>query len=162
VTNEAEVALTIFSADCTPILFYDPVANAIGAAHAGWRGTAAGIALKVVEKMVQEFGSDPKNIRTAIGPCISQCCFETREDVPAAMIAALGEEAKSYILPKGEKYYVNLKGLNALWLRRAGVAQISIAQECTACEPHRFWSHRRVGDQRGSLAAVIMLGRNRV
>ena len=158
VTNEPGVVLTVFSADCTPILFFDPVAKAIGAAHAGWRGTAAGIAAKVVEKMTAEFGSDPKNIRAAIGPCISQCCFETHKDVPDAMIGALGEDAKFCILPKGEKYMVDLKGLNRLWLQEAGVEQIHIAKECTACEPDRFWSHRRVGDQRGSLAAMITLG----
>lgn len=158
VTNHRNVALTVFSADCTPILFYDPVAQAIGAAHAGWRGTAAGIAAKVVETMTREFGCQAENIRVAIGPCISQCCFETDADVPTAMIEALGEEAQGCILPKGEKYYVNLKALNALWLRRAGVRHIDIAEECTACEPHRFWSHRRVGNERGSLAAIIQLG----
>lgn len=158
ITAEKDVVLTVFSADCTPILFYDPVRGAIGAAHAGWRGTALGIAARVVEKMAAEFGSRPGDIRAAIGPCISQCCFETRQDVPEAMRKALGEEAKAYILPKGEKYLVDLKGLNALWLRRAGVEQIQIAEECTACAPDRFWSHRRVGDQRGSLAALITLG----
>ena len=158
VTDETGVVLTVFSADCTPVLFFDPVANAIGAAHAGWRGTASGIVAQVVEKMTAEFGSDPKNIRVAIGPCISQCCFETHRDVPDAMIASLGEEANTHILPKGEKYLVDLKGLNALWLQKAGVEQIHIAKECTACEPDRFWSHRRVGDQRGSLAAMITLG----
>ena len=158
VTNEPGVVLTVFSADCTPILFYDPVAGAVGACHAGWRGTAAGIAARVVERMRLEFGSEPKHIRAAIGPCISQCCFETREDVPNAMLRSLGEDARSCILPKGEKFLVDLKGLNVLWLRRAGVEQISVAAECTACEPDRFWSHRRVGDRRGSLAALITLG----
>lgn len=158
ITNEKDVVLTVFSADCTPILFYDPVVQAVGAAHAGWRGTAAGIAARVVEKMSAEFGSDPKNIRAAIGPCISQCCFETHNDVPDAMISALGEDAKPYILPKGEKYLVDLKGLNALWLRKAGLDRISVAKECTACDPDRFWTHRRVGNARGSLAAMITLG----
>lgn len=158
VTNEENVVLTVFSADCTPILFFDPVARAVGACHAGWRGTALGIGKRVVEAMAFHFGSDPKNIRAAIGPCIGQCCFETHNDVPDAMIAALGEEAKAYILPKGEKFLVDLKGLNALWLSRAGVEQIHIAKECTACEPNRFWSHRRVGNARGSLAAMITLG----
>lgn len=157
VTNEPEVVLTVFSADCTPILFYDPVQRAVGAAHAGWRGTAAGIAAKTVEKMCAEFGCEPQNIRAAIGPCISQCCFETDADVPNAMLQALGEEAQACICPQGEKYYVNLKALNAIWLRRAGVVQIDIAEECTACAPERFWSHRRVGNQRGSLAAMIMI-----
>lgn len=157
VTDEPGVALTIFSADCTPVLLFDPVARAIGAAHAGWRGTAAGIAARTVEAMCREFGCRPENLRAAIGPCISQCCFETDSDVPEAMLAALGAEAQSAIRPAGEKYYVDLKQLNALWLRRAGVTEIDISCDCTACQPQRFWSHRRVGNQRGSLAAVIML-----
>lgn len=157
VTDEPGVALTIFSADCTPVLLFDPVARAIGAAHAGWRGTAAGIAARTVEAMCREFGCRPENLRAAIGPCISQCCFETDSDVPEAMLAALGAEAQSAIRPAGEKYYVDLKQLNALWLRRAGVTEIDISCDCTACQPQRFWSHRRVGNQRGSLATVIML-----
>lgn len=157
VTNEPGVALTIFSADCTPVLLYDPIAGAIGAAHAGWRGTAAGIAARAVEAMQREFGSRPENIRAAIGPCIGPCCFETDADVPQAMLAALGEEAQRAIRPAGNKYYVNLKDLNALWLERAGVCRVDISCDCTACQPQRFWSHRKVGGARGSLAAVIML-----
>lgn len=157
VTNEPEVTLTVFSADCTPILFYDPVAKAVGAAHAGWRGTALGIAAKTVRRMQEEFGSRPENIRAAIGPCICENCFETDADVPEAMRKALGAEAEPAIRPAGNKYYVNLKALNAIWLRRAGVRTIDIARECTACEPLRFWSHRRVGNRRGSLAALIKL-----
>lgn len=157
VTDEPGVALTVFSADCTPVLLYDPVRRVIGAVHAGWRGTAAGIAAKAAQKMQTDFGCDPKNIRAAIGPCISQCCFETDADVPSAMRDALGAEAETAIRPAGEKYYVNLKECNAIWLRRAGVEQIDSAEACTACQPERFWSHRRVGNERGSLAAVIML-----
>ena len=158
VTNEPGVALTIFSADCTPILFYDPVAKAIGGAHAGWRGTAAGIAKNTVETMVREFGSDPKNIRAAVGPCIGPCCFETHSDVPEAMEAALGPSAWTAIEKlEGGKFRVDLKALNALWLREAGVRDISICPDCTACRPDRYWSHRIVGNQRGSMANIIML-----
>lgn len=156
ITDDFGVALTVFSADCTPILLHDPVTGAIGAAHAGWRGTAQGIAAKTVEAMCREFGCRAETIRAAIGPCISQCCFETNDDVPQAMRKSLGAAAEQYIRSAGDKYYVNLKQLNALSLRRAGVEQIDIACECTACEPSRFWSHRRVGNERGSLAAIIM------
>ena len=157
VTNEPGVALTIFSADCTPVLLFDPIARAIGAAHAGWRGTAAGIAARAVEAMQREFGCRPENIRAAIGPCIGPCCFETDADVPDAMRAALGSEAGQAIRPAGAKFYVDLKRLNAIWLRRAGVTCIDISADCTACQPQRFWSHRRVGNARGSLAAIIRL-----
>lgn len=157
ITNEPGVALTVFSADCTPVLLYDPVRRAVGAVHAGWRGTALRIPARAVEAMTREFGTNPADVRAAIGPCISACCFETREDVPAAMRAAFGPAAEEFIRPAGEKYFVDLKGLNALALRQAGVTCIDITAACTACQPQRFWSHRRVGDRRGSLAAIIAL-----
>lgn len=157
ITNEPGVVLTIFSADCTPILFFDPVKRAVGAAHAGWRGTALGIAKKTVEAMVREFGCCPPDIRAAIGPCIGKCCFETDADVPTAMIEALGEEARPFITQKGPKYHVDLKGLNALWLQRAGVQNIQVSEDCTVCRHDRFWSHRVTKGDRGSLAAVIFL-----
>ena len=156
ITNTPGTALTVFTADCTPILLSDPVTGAVGAVHAGWRGTAADIAGKAVRAMVSAYGCDPKNIRAAIGPNIAQCCFQTDADVPEAMIAALGEVAKPCIRFDGRKYYVNLKEMNALFLRRAGVQHIEISPECTACQPDRFWSHRRVGNQRGSLGAIIV------
>ena len=156
ITNDPGVALVVFTADCTPILFHDPLTGAVGAAHAGWRGTAADIAGKTVLAMVEHYGCDPKNIRCAIGPNIGPCHFETDADVPDAMIAALGDAAKAHITQKGEKYYVNLKEINALFLRRAGVEQIEISTACTACDPRRYWSHRLVGAQRGSQGAVIV------
>ena len=156
ITNEAGVALVIFTADCTPILFHDPVTGAVGAAHAGWRGTAAGIAARTVEAMVREYGCDPSNIRAAVGPNIGFCCFETDRDVPDAMVAALGEEAKPFIRPNGEKYYVNLKEINALWLRKAGVEKIEISDACTVCQSDLYWSHRVTRGERGSQGAIIV------
>ena len=156
VTNTPGVALTVFTADCTPILFHDPVTGAVGAAHAGWRGTASAIAVKTVEAMVREFGCKPEDIRAAIGPNIGFCHFETHSDVPDAMIAAFGEDIMPYIRRSGEKYYVNLKEINALILRRAGLRHIEISEECTMCRPDRFWSHRITGEKRGSQGAVIV------
>ena len=156
ITNDPGVALVVFTADCTPILFHDPVTGAIGAAHAGWRGTAADIAGATVRAMCEHYGCDPKNIRCAIGPNIGPCHFETDADVPEAMIAALGHSAKAFITQKSSKYYLNLKQINALFLRRAGVEQIEISTACTACDPERYWSHRLVGSRRGSQGAVIV------
>ena len=157
-TNEPGVALTIFSADCTPVLLFDPIARAIGAAHAGWRGTAAGIAARAVEAMQREFGCRPENIRAAIGPCIGPCCFETDADVPDAMRAALGSEAGQAIRPAGAKILCRPEsGSTPFGCSRAGVTCIDVSADCTACQPQRFWSHRRVGNARGSLAAVIRL-----
>ena len=157
VTNTPGVTLAAFTADCTPILLHDPVTGAVGAVHAGWRGTVADIAGKAVRAMAEQFGAKPENIRAAIGPNIGVCCFETHADVPDAVRAVLGAEAENFIVPAGEKFRVDLKGVNAWLLRRAGVRDIEISCDCTACQPDRFWSHRRVGNARGSLAAIIML-----
>lgn len=156
VTNTPGVGLVVFTADCTPILLYDPVTGAVGAAHAGWRGTAQDIAGKTVKAMVDAFGCDPADIRAAVGPNIGACCFETDGDVPDAMTALLGDEARGYIRPAGNKFYVNLKGINARLLVRAGVGHIDMSSHCTACDPDLFWSHRKVGNLRGSQGAIII------
>lgn len=156
VTDTPGVALTVFTADCTPILYYDPVTGAVGAAHAGWRGTAAGIAAKTAETMVAAFGCKREDLRTAIGPNIGICCFETDADVPDAMLASLGDEASAYIRQTGDKFHVDLKGINALWLRRSGIEHLEISDNCTACTPDLFWSHRVTGGVRGSQGAIIV------
>lgn len=158
VTNTPGVALLIFTADCTPLLFHDPVTGAVGAAHAGWRGTAKGIGARVVEAMVRSFGSRPEDIRAAIGPNVGQCHFETDADVPEAMVAAFGDEVKQYIEKRGEKFFLDLKAINALILRRAGVRHIEISDACTMCQPDRFWSHRVTRGDRGSQGAIIVCG----
>lgn len=156
ITNEPGTGLVIYTADCTPILLYDPVTGAVGAAHAGWRGTAADIGGKTVRAMVAAYGCDPANIRAAIGPNIGFCHFETDADVPNALRAAFGEAVNPFIRTAGDKYYVNLKEINALALRRSGVRQVEISQSCTMCRPDRFWSHRITGSLRGSQGAIIL------
>ena len=75
-----------------------------------------------------------------------------------AMVEALGEDAKPFIRPNGEKYYVNLKEINALWLRKAGVEHIEISDACTVCQSDLYWSHRVTRGQRGSQGAIIVCG----
>lgn len=156
VTNTPGLALVVFTADCTPVLLYDEATGAVGAVHAGWKGTAQDITGKAVEAMVQNYGSDPKNIRAAIGPNIGPCCFETDEDVPNALLETYGDAIKPHITKKGNKFYVNLKAVNAYALTRRGVAQIDISTHCTLCQTDRFWSARKHRDARGSQGAIIV------
>ncbi len=156
VTDTEGLALVVFTADCTPVLLYDEKTGAVGAVHAGWKGTAQDITGKAVEAMVNAFGTDPKNIRAAIGPNIGQCCFETDRDVPDALWETYGNAIDPYISQKGNKYYVNLKAVNAYALSRHGVTQIDISEECTLCRPDRFWSARAHRDLRGSQGAIIV------
>ena len=155
ITNTWGVSLVVFTADCTPILLHDPVTGAVGAAHAGWRGTALDIAGKTVQAMVDTFGCRAADIRAAIGPNIGPCCFETDGDVPLALEESFGKAVGEWIRPSGNKFYVNLKAINALALRRAGVASVEISRECTMCRPDRYWSHRYTRGLRGSQGALI-------
>ena len=156
ITNTPGLALVVFTADCTPILLHDVVTGAVGAVHAGWRGTAMDIAGKAVQAMTTAFGCDPKNIRAAIGPNIGSCCFEVDAEVPTAMVEMFGSAVEKYIRPIGAKYYVNLKEINRHALYRAGVRHIEISDVCTACQHDRFWSHRVTQGLRGSQGAIIV------
>lgn len=157
ITNQPGLVLTVFSADCCTILLRCRASGAIGAVHAGWRGTAQGIVQKTVEAMVHAYGADPAHMDAATGPCISQCCFETDADVPDAMRAALGTLAEPAIEQRGHKYHVDLKALNRTWLQLAGVPaeQIDTCTLCTCCREDLFFSHRRNGEARGAMAAMI-------
>ena len=155
ITNTPGVSLVVFTADCTPILLHDPVTGAVGAAHAGWRGTALDIAGKIVAAMMAAFGCRAVDIRAAIGPNIGPCCFETDADVPLALEETFGQAVREWIRPFGNKFYVNLKAVNALALRRAGVASIEISEDCTMCRPDLYWSHRYTRGLRGSQGALI-------
>ncbi|MCI8869059.1 MAG: peptidoglycan editing factor PgeF [Lawsonibacter sp.] len=161
VTDVPGVCLTVFSADCIPVLLFDPVRRAAGAAHAGWRGSALGVAARTAEELCTRWGCAPEDILAAVGPGISACCFETRADVPQALRRGLGAEAEDCIrpLPGGDKFSVDLKRANVRWLLRAGLRpeHIAVCSACTACSGEEFWSHRRLGERRGSMAAVIQL-----
>lgn len=154
------VTLAVFTADCIPVLLYDPVQRVIAALHAGWRGTAAGIATVAVGQMVSTYGSDPADILAAVGPGIGPDCFETHEDVPNAMTSAMAMNVLPYIqLKENGKFAVDLKKINARRLELAGLAaeHIAISGDCTCCLADKYWSHRRQGTQRGSMASMIQL-----
>lgn len=160
ITDVPGITLTVFGADCLTILLCDPVRRVIGAVHAGWRGTAMGIVERAVEKMVALYGCRPADMVAAIGPGISRCCFETGEDVPNAMTAALGAAALPYISAGAEgKFKVDLKGINTLRLNRSDIlsTNIDISGDCTLCKPDKYWSHRYTKGERGSQAALISL-----
>ena len=161
VTDEPDVPLVIFTADCTPLLMQDPVAGVIAAVHCGWRSTVADIEKNAVEAMVS-LGASPRNIRAAIGPGIRRCCFQTGPEVPAAIDALLGGDAKDLYGPDAAapgKFRVDLPGTVRRRLTQLGVPEENIDELgiCTMCEPDRFWSHRAMGAQRGSQANVIVL-----
>lgn len=160
ITNQPGLCLTIYYADCIPVLLYDPVKKAIAAVHSGWRGTSLGIAPKAAAKMTALYGSDPADILAAIGPGIGPCCFETHDDVPTAMAARLGPGVTPFCKPLAHgKFAVDLKGIIRWQLIQAGLTDrhVDTLALCTACHPELYWSHRKMGDQRGNHAAMLQL-----
>lgn len=159
-TDVPGLPLVAYSADCCTILLYDPTCRCVGAVHAGWKGTALGIALKTLVAMMSAYGADPMTIHAAIGPSIGACCFETDSNVPDAIRAELSESADRFIEKRDNgKYHVDLKQINRLWLLRGGLDphNIEVHPDCTACRLDRYWSHRKLGARRGGQIAVIAL-----
>ena len=162
ITNEPGVALMVFTADCVPILLYDPDKGAIGAVHAGWRGTVTGIASVAVQAMINEFGCNPCDIRVAIGPGISLCCYEVGEEVVDALMTKAGEMSIDIggnvcVQSHNSKYNIDIKEFNRLMLIKSGITDISVSNECTNCSNDKYWSHRFTKGQRGSQAAIITM-----
>lgn len=149
ITAEPELAVSVRTADCLPILIVDPVRRAVAAIHAGWRGTAARIVVETVSAMVREFGTEPGHLVAAIGPGIGGCCYEVGEEV-ARQFGRSGAGR------------VDLAQQNRSQLRDAGVddSRIDLLGLCTFCDT-RFYSWRREREQAGRMISFIRLTRGR-
>lgn len=151
ITAEPGTKLSIRTADCVPLLFADPVKRVVAATHAGWRGTAGGIARRTVERMVSDFGCRAEDIRAAIGPSIGPCCYEVSEDVALRFPG---------YAPVCGKTMLDLVELNRAQLIEAGVREIDAMRFCTRCDPEqRFHSFRRDAERSGRMHAAIGLNR---
>ncbi len=159
VTNLRNITLITNHADCVPLYFLDPVKKVIGLSHSGWRGTVLGIGKETVFKMVNNFGSNPNDILAGIGPSIGKCCFETDSDVPD-LFKENYSFCDNFIFEKENgKYFVDIKGINKEILKSAGIPEknILVSDICTMCSSDIFFSHRKMKQQRGTMAAAIML-----
>ena len=159
VTDCKGVALVTQFADCTPLLFCDPVKGVIASAHSGWRGTVKRIGERAVGIMIRDYGSDPKDIVAAIGPCVGPCCYEVDVPVYSAFRDA-GFDTSQIFAPKDNgRYMLDLRLANKLVLTSAGILpeNIDIADICTSCNTDKMFSHRVSGNKRGNMAAIIEL-----
>lgn len=158
VTDRAGLVLTVLTADCLPILLADRRSGVIGAVHAGWRSTVAGIAQKAVAAM-GAFGSAPGDIFAALGPCIGKCCFEVGPEVVGAVRETFACADDHIEARPGAKAMLDLVGLNRAALERAGVRpeRIWSADLCTYCHGDLFYSYRREGEGTGRMLAGIMI-----
>lgn len=159
ITDQRGLALVVTAADCVPILLYDPVRQAVGAVHAGWRGTVAGIASKAVAAMTAAYGSRPSDLVAGVGPSIGPCCYEVDEPVARPVRDFYGDRAGGLLGPGAGpgKYQLDLWEANRLDLAAAGVTEVHVSRECTACQIGRYFSHRAERGTAGRGAAVIVL-----
>lgn len=148
ITDRPDVLIAVKSADCTPILLYDTVTGAIGAVHAGWRGTALKAPARAVEAMAAAFGSRPADLVAVVGPAIGPCCYVVGPDVVEAFAAAFGP---GRFIGGPEDPRADLHAANRESLTRAGLSpgNVHTIRLCTACHPGLFFSHRRDGAKTG-------------
>jgi YfiH family protein len=156
ITNEPEIVLAIYFADCVPVFLADPVKKVIAAVHAGWRGTVMKIAQKAADLMIREYGSNPSDIFAGIGPSICKERFEVDYPVAKEFFDALPYAAE-YIESRNSKYYVDLWGINKRELTERGIVNIEISNLCTASRQDLFYSHRISGTNRGIQAGFIQI-----
>lgn len=160
ITNIPGVALVTQYADCTPLLFCDPIKKVCATSHAGWRGTVQQIGKVTIEKMVSEFGCNPKDIVVGIGPSIKQCCYEVDDPVYNAFSELKYINPDDIFIKKANgKYMLDLVKANFLILVNAGVnpENIDCSDVCTNCYHEDLHSHRATAGKRGNLAAIISL-----
>ncbi|MDD4124796.1 MAG: peptidoglycan editing factor PgeF [Victivallales bacterium] len=155
ITNEEGVALSARAADCVPILLYDTKTDTAGAVHSGWQGTKKQIAVKAV-KLFESLGSKPENIIAALGPCIKGCCYE----VGGEFYDHFSSNPEAFSVREG-KIYFDLTSVITKALINCGIIKenIQVCPLCTCCESELFFSYRRQGNDRGTMAAFITVRR---
>ena len=176
ITRQTGVTLALSFADCTPILFYDPVQRVIGLAHGGWRGTARGIVLATVDAMCEQYGSQPHDIYAGVAPSIGDCCYEVSEqvrqlymsqlqfdDVPTApQYRNLVRESAVFStkqLPERTSLRLDIRETNRNQLLMAGLLpdHIEMPGLCTGCRTDLFFSHRMEQGKTGRFPVVLAI-----
>ena len=153
------IAIGVFTADCLPLLLFEPERQVAGVVHAGWRGTAKGITRKVVEKMVETFACVEEKIEAVLGPCIGPCCYEVDRPVEAAFRRGR-LPWESFASGRGSgKWSLDLQEANTHLLIESGVKRENIRRlaYCTACRSDLFFSYRREMGVRGRHLNFISL-----
>ena len=157
VTREAGVVCSILPADCLPVLVTDRAGSAVGIAHAGWRGLAAGVLEATVDALTR-LGADAGDLLAWLGPAIGPTAFEVGADVYAAFCDADPGAAAHFAAGRPHKWHADLYGLARRQLARVGVTHVDGGGCCTYADTARFFSYRRERDS-GRMATAVWLAR---
>jgi len=162
VTDRLGVFLMLRFADCVPIAFYDPVQQAVGLAHAGWKGTLGQAAQRTVEAMMEAYGSRPADLVACIGPSIGPCCYQVGENV-VKLVREVFPRQPQLLHQQGDgSCHFDLWAANRFQLAALGVHRVEVSGLCTACHNDEFFSHRADHGRTGRFAVVMGLTLGRV
>ena len=153
VTNVPGIPIVTFHADCIPVFFLDTNKKAIGLAHSGWKGTYNNISNNVVNKMIEEYRTNPEDLICGIGPSIMQCHFEVGDDI-AQMF---GEKYGNEFIERRHKPYINLTAIVEKQLQQCGIRNIIQSNICTYCNNDIYYSYRGDNHKTGSLISLMAL-----
>ncbi|MEP2103162.1 MAG: peptidoglycan editing factor PgeF [Parasphingorhabdus sp.] len=142
VTNRPGLLLGILTADCVPVLFYDPAAQIIGAAHAGWKGAIGGVTDNSISAM-EELGASRDNISCAIGPCIAQASYEVDSGFQERFVDEDPDNSQYFTTGKADHFQFDIEAYVAERLAKAGIAKIDKLGLDTYAHEHRYYSYRR-------------------
>lgn len=156
-TNNSSVTLFMRFADCVPIMLYDPVHQAIGLVHAGWKGTVNKIVRQAVESMASRYHTAAADLLAGIGPSIGPDHYEIGLDVASLVATSFGKAASRLLIHADGHTFFDLWQANALTLAQLGVANIEIAGICTGCHTDNWFSHRLEQGRTGRFGAVLAL-----
>ncbi len=161
VTDMPGLRIGVKTADCVPILLYDPTRKAAAAIHSGWKGTLANICAATVEKMTAEYGTRPADLVALIGPCIHQAAFEVGDELYDKFAAAgygnFAARMPRFGVREGVKWHLDLPGICREQLRQLGVGAIETREECTYTLHDSFYSARRLGPDFGSQRIITCI-----
>jgi hypothetical protein len=159
ITNQPGICLCVQTADCVPVLLFDPKEKVISVVHAGWRGTVKRIAEEAVQKMISKYGSSAENILALIGPSIGPEVYEVGDEVVRQVHRNIPGAEKTLMKGKNEKFHFNLWKANRNILLDSGLMpeNIQIAGECSFSENEKYFSARRDGAETGRIVSGIMM-----
>lgn len=162
VSNAAKILAGVKTADCVPLLIADPKSGSFAAVHAGWRGTFAGVALYAIERMTQEYGAEPGDLRVAIGPAAASCCYEVGPEVIDGFRERFAYAGELFLPTREGHACIDLLQANREQLKAAGVdsSRIHTAPLCTLCRTDLFFSYRREKLTQGKVGRLMsVIGR---
>lgn len=158
ITNLRGIAIAVLTADCAPIILFDPLNTAIAIVHAGWKGTLKKIAQKTILSMSEKFGTSVETLVAAIGPCIGECCYNVDKSV-IKLFKNTFPDYKEFIKLEKSDWKLDLKRANYIQLVYAGLLKKNIwtANHCTSCRKDLFFSYRRDNKKTGRQLSFVMI-----